>query len=361
MGIGSYPTRITAMPAATAAAGGPPIFAKRDDETSPIYGGNKIRKLEGILDLARARGATRLVTVGAVGSHHVLSTAIFGRRAGFAVDAIVAPQPATAHAEEVARIVAGLEIALVPVGSFAAVPVAVARRLRAPGRPFLIAPGGSTPVGSVGFVRAAGEIAAAIGAGLLPTPLTVVVALGSGGTVAGLLAGLAEAGLAGAVDVLAVRVVDRPFGSTGATLALAAATSRRAHGWTLGDAPATIARLARVLRIDDRFVGAGYGHPTPEGARATAIAAEDGLVLDPTYTAKAFAAALAEAREGRRPILFWQTLAAPGPFEALLREAPAVLPTEIERLLVGPRRATPSQATPARDTPAPCTSRTPRS
>ncbi|MBI2390290.1 MAG: pyridoxal-phosphate dependent enzyme [Deltaproteobacteria bacterium] len=338
--LGRYPTPVTELTHAAAAAGLPrgALLAKRDDLTSDVYGGNKVRKLERLLEEAKARGARRVVTIGAIGSHHVLATAIFGRAEGFEVDAILAPQTDTPHAEKVARVGATLGYTAYPVGSFAAVPLAVARRMRRGA--YLIPPGGSSVTGSLGFVDAGLELAEQIARGELPRPASVVVALGSGGTAAGLLVGLEQAGLlvgsggAPPVELVAVQVVDPPFGSAAHTLSLALAIRRRMK------APLTraaITRLSQSLRVVRAYLGHGYGSPTPEGEAATMLAARDGLTLDPTYTAKTFAAAVEEARTRRvsGPVLFWMTLSATGPFERLLSGAPPLdaLDPRLRRLL----------------------------
>src|SRR5262245_61649799 len=83
--LGRFPTAVARLDGLL-----PPsveLWIKRDDESGVAYGGNKVRKLEFLLGEARARGARRLVTLGAIGSHHVLATAIYGKQAGFAVDA----------------------------------------------------------------------------------------------------------------------------------------------------------------------------------------------------------------------------------------------------------------------------------
>jgi 1-aminocyclopropane-1-carboxylate deaminase/D-cysteine desulfhydrase-like pyridoxal-dependent ACC family enzyme len=332
--LGRYPTPVTELTRVASAAGipaGARLFCKHDDLTGTAYGGNKVRKLEHLLVEAKQRGARRIVTCGAVGSHHVLATAIYGRAQGFEVEAVLAPQLGTPHAEEVARVGASLEYAAFPVRSFAAIPLVLARRLGARGASYLVPPGGSSVTGSLGYVDAAEELAGQIARGELPRPSAIVVALGSGGTAAGLLVGLARSGLlvgsdgAPPVELVAVQVVDAPFASAAQTLSLSLAIRRR-----LGE-PLTRAALARssaALRIERRFLGQGYGRPTAEGEAATALASLEGLTLDPTYTSKTFAAALAEARRrgqgGSRgaSVLFWNTLSAKEPFERLLERAP---------------------------------------
>jgi 1-aminocyclopropane-1-carboxylate deaminase/D-cysteine desulfhydrase-like pyridoxal-dependent ACC family enzyme len=91
------------------------------------------------------------------------------------------------------------------------------------------------------------------------------------------------------------------------------------------------ARAIDRIEVDDRWLGRGYGYRTSAGELATHVAAEQGLTLDPTYTAKAFACALDRMRSGREVVLFWHTLSA-APMAPLLEGAPP-LPPEIEHLL----------------------------
>lgn len=333
MPLGCYPTPVMRMRSAERAAGLAPdveLWCKRDDLTSALYGGNKVRKLERLIDEAHARGAGRLLTVGAVGSHHVLATALYGKRSGLRVEAVLVPQPWTQHVEDVARVDMSLGVVPFPVAGYASVPLVVARRLAARKLPpaYFISPGGSSVTGSLGYVDAAHELAEQLARGDLPRPRSIVVALGSGGTVAGLLVGLLREGLlvsssAGpAIEVVAAQVVDPPLASGAATLALALAIRRRLHERL---DRASIATLSRSLRVVTGHLGKGYGQPTHAGARATEVAAGDEITLDATYTGKAFAAALDEARAlGSGPILYWHTLAAPGPLAALLQDAPPI-------------------------------------
>jgi len=327
--------------AATAWAGGAELWVKRDDRTHPVYGGNKVRKLEGILAAARARAATRLVTVGAAGSHHVLATAYFGREAGLEVEAVLVPQPRTEHVARVLRASVGCGVRAFPVGSWAAAAPALGlRRLAGGGKAMLVPVGGSSVAGSMGYVEAARELAAQVRAGELPEPGVCVVALGSGGTAAGLAAGFALEGLATRVvgvsvsdpawlvalvaHGLARACVRRGLAARRAAVRAAAAT---ASGPTME--PSTAAALlfepaAPRLSVDARFLGGGYAHPTAEGREAIALAAEHaGLALDPTYTGKAFASALWHVRARRAShVLYWHTLSS-APLDALFPEAGA--------------------------------------
>ena len=169
--------------------------------------------------------------------------------------------------------------------------------------PYFLPAGGSSPVGAIGYVEGALEIAAQVAAGEIPEPTHVVTAAGSGGTAAGLAVGLRLAGLT--TTVVAVVVNDSLRLDRRALTNLGRRTEKllRRRGAVI---PAPAADL-RIDSIDD-WLGPGYGHPTPESERALALAGEsEGLILDPVYTAKAMAATLAlnaAGRFGDGPVLF---------------------------------------------------------
>jgi 1-aminocyclopropane-1-carboxylate deaminase/D-cysteine desulfhydrase-like pyridoxal-dependent ACC family enzyme len=287
------------------------LWIKRDDQTHEVYGGNKVRKLEYLLAEALARGVNRVVTVGAAGSHHVLATAFFAGRAGLTVEAVLVPQPATEHVLEVLRADVGLGLRTFPVRSWSAVPIALLSRVASGAWPITV--GGSNVTGSIGYVQAARELAAQVREGVLPAPDVCIVALGSGGTAAGLAAGFAAEGLK--TRVVGVCVSTPPWALRLISLFLARACARRVG--------ARIAPLRDRLAIDLRFLGAGYGHASAAGAEAADDARrEAGLILDPTYTAKAFASALwhVRARQARH-VLYWHTLSS-APMSLLLERAP---------------------------------------
>jgi 1-aminocyclopropane-1-carboxylate deaminase/D-cysteine desulfhydrase-like pyridoxal-dependent ACC family enzyme len=321
--FGRYPTPVERV--APLSTDRSELWVKRDDRTNPEYGGNKVRKLERLLADALARGARRVVTVGAAGSHHVLATAIFGRQVGLEVEAVLVPQPRTEHAVDVLRagIAAGLRP--VPVGSWASVPFAVASRMRS-GTVF-VPVGGSNVVGSMGYVDAARELAAQVRSGALPEPDACIVALGSGGTAAGLVAGFAAERLTTrvvGVCVAAPRWLVRASARRLTVACLRAVSRDRA----IGDSGAY---AKERFVIDERFLGAGYGYPSDYAIAATQAAAEVGLTLDPTYTSKAFAAALWHVRARRDArVLYWHTLSS-APMASLLAGAADTLAPELAR------------------------------
>ena len=319
------------------ARGASELWIKNDGLTHPRYGGNKLRKLEHVLPEAKRRGARRIVTLGAAGSHHVLATTLFAKEHGLRVAAVLFPQPHSAHAELTLSVALAHGLQAEPAPSLAGAIAAAARLLQR--GDFLLPAGGSNVTGTLGYLDAAVELAGQIRAGELPLPDAVMVALGSGGTAGGLLAGFALAGIA--TRVVAVSVLPSFVVGKALVVSLAAAALRRTGSGERRSLPA----LGRALAVDTAWLGRGYGFATPEGDHATAVAAGLGIELDPTYTAKTFAAALARTGAGptaaaRRPsepqrILYWHTLSS-APLEPLLTEAQrgVALPPELSRLLV---------------------------
>jgi len=243
-----------------------------------------------------------VLTAGGTGSHHVLAAAIHASRLGLEVEAVLYPQPATPDVENTEAWLASVGVGVMRVPSPYLMPAALALRLAqlGPRRPYLLWPGASTPLGTLGYASAGLELARAFAENDWPEPDIVVVPLGSGGTAVGTALGLALAGWDRA-RVLAVRAADAVVTTRAVLAALEAGTAAllALGGWR--------PRPAR-LDIERHWFGAGYGHPTRAGDEATTVAADLGLSLEPTYTAKAFAAALDQLGRGKR-VAFVQTYA----------------------------------------------------
>lgn len=284
-------------------------FVKCDEHSTPIYGGNKPRKLEFLIGHARARGSRTLVTSGGLGTNHGLATTLLAREAGLRTTVLLVDQPVTDGVRRQLLRMHGGGARLRYGGSVAgAVREGVRELTRATfagERPTLVPTGGSSPRGNLGFVSAALELAEQVKAGDLPEPRQLFVPIGSGGTLAGLVAGLRLAGLG--TRVTGVLVTDILPPSPARLARLATATLRLLHRL------APEVRGTRITAEDFEYagdqVGPGYGAPTEAGDDAIAAAAALGVALDPTYSGKALAGLRDAAGRGilAGPTLFWNT------------------------------------------------------
>jgi 1-aminocyclopropane-1-carboxylate deaminase/D-cysteine desulfhydrase-like pyridoxal-dependent ACC family enzyme len=303
--LGAWPTPVHRVQSAGREV--PGLWIKRDDLSSPLYGGNKVRKLEYLLADAKRTGAGRLITTGVVGSHHCLATAVHGRRHGLPTSLVLFPQPMTSHAREMEILNRAWADEIRTCSSFATQPfVEGALRWRRRGdQPYVIPGGGSNALGALGYVGAGLELAEQVRRGEVPRLGTIVVAGGTLGTVVGLAVGVTLTDVAD--RVLAVRIVPSTIANVWTLTRLTEGTIRllAASGVALPDARSVTDRV----RLVGDYLGGGYGQPTTVGARATEWFAECGVALDPTYTAKTAAAVLDRLDlSAREPLLYWHTL-----------------------------------------------------
>lgn len=187
------------------------VFIKRDDLSGLEYGGNKVRKLEFALGEAKANGCTDVITFGCDGSNHALATGIYAGKLGMHSISILRTQHNTRYLRKnlLKSAFYGIELHHCETKQEmdALTDTLVAERL-AEGKkaPYIVPVGGSSPLGTVGFVNAAFELAGQIAAGQLPEPDYIYAADGTNGTVAGLMIGLKALGLK--PQVIPVRVND---------------------------------------------------------------------------------------------------------------------------------------------------------
>lgn len=281
-------------------------WIKREDLSSTDVGGNKVRKLEYLLADALDRECRTVLTTGGIGSNHCLATAWWGPEVGLDVECVIFPHDATPTSRRTLRAICALgpRITYAPRDSF--VPPVVAARYAAltlGGRsPYLVTPGGSTVRGTLGFVDAGLELARQVADGDLEEPDAVYCAYSSGGTAAGLAVGLQLGGLRS--KVIGVRVYPAPLASDRAVRWLATRTHDRIARRTNEPLPRFDPGL---LTAPGEHLGEGYASTTEAGVAAKEIAKDLGYELEPTYTAKAFAAfldAAAAARGDDRRLVF---------------------------------------------------------
>lgn len=290
------------------------VWIKRDDRSSAVYGGGKVRKLEWVLANSPFSGEQPIVSVGGIGSHHLLALALFLAAQQRSLHALTFVTTPTAHIRRNLAAMVSLGVRFWPVKTRAGLPRALWNYYvaqRPPVRGVWMGAGASTALGCFGFVEAALELGEQIAAGLLPPPDRIFVAAGSAGTAAGLALGLALAEVP--VELRLVSSVERwAFNDwlLGRKIREAWALLRRC-GCAGPGSPRRLLEGAGVkLVVDHAEVGGGYGVPTDAATREVVVAREHGLALETTYTGKGVAAVRRwTARAGARPerILFWNT------------------------------------------------------
>ncbi len=306
LNAGHYPTPFEELPRLRAALGkaAPRLFIKRDDYTGAGLGGNKVRKLEYVLAQAQADGAEIVISMGGEKSNHARVTAAMCARLGLPCELVMNPPNVRHDGLKPANLVAdelfGAKIHRVANRDERnALSAELAARYMQAGRRVALVPlGASVPLGALGYVRAIGELKPQLEAAHIQ--LTHIVhASSSGGTQAGIVAGCQLYGLP--AQVIGVSPDDP-------------SVSIAAH---VADIIAGIGGLLDCafdhrVTIRDEFVGAGYGIPSDESAKALALVARtEGILLDPVYTAKAMAGLIAMIGDGELTaddtVLFWHT------------------------------------------------------
>jgi D-cysteine desulfhydrase len=329
------PTPLVAAPRLAHVLGTGPLYIKRDDLTGFAIGGNKARPLEFLVAAAVTDRADTLVTGGAPGSNFCAIAAAAALWAGLRCELVLAGQPPSVPGPALALALSwGAAVHWTGSAERESVddqlPRAAAALSSSGHRPYLIPRGGATGLGAIGYALAAFELQeqlAAIGV----AAARVVVAVGSGGTLAGLVAGnvllgrpwtLVGGSVSRPVEDAAPRVLvlarecarllagagvlDHGVGGTApgtgrtapGTGRTAPGTGRTAPGGTAEPMPGD------VVMVDAR--GPGHGLPSPEGSAAAEQAMRtEGLMVDPVYTAKALSLVPRYADGG--DMVFWHT------------------------------------------------------
>ena len=312
-GLIDGPSPFQVLPRFSAAlGGGVEVWIKREDLLPLAFGGNKLRNLEFLVGAALAEGADSLVTSGRRWSNHCRLTAAAGAKAGLDVHLVMTGPPVEPPGanERLDRLL-GATVHVAPTDARAereALVEDVIADLRAAGRrPYLVGVGGGGPIGGAGQVLAGIEVAGQMRFAGVTRPV-VVLPSATGGTQAGVLAGLRVAGAS--AGVLGVAVAGPPDELRPAIAAL-----------LQGLAPfAGVNVEPDEIDLTDAQRGPGYGVPTPAADEAaTLLARMEGILVDPIYTAKALAELVARARDGllEGQVVFWHAGGTPGLFEAL--------------------------------------------
>ena len=294
------------------------IFIKRDDGLGPGLGGNKTRKLEYLLADAQQRGARRVVTFGGLQSNHARITVAAARKLGLEPHLFYfEARPKALTGNLLLNQLMDAQMHFIPqgAGSDGSLTLETTNRLvrflawLRLGRHAFIPVGGCSWRGCLGYVRAAVEIeiqARALGI----ENAHLVLAAGTGGTLAGLLAGLTL--MDSSVSLLGIDVGKLWKGFPTSLARLTGEIYRR-----LG--AKRVFKPGEIPLLEAIYAGPKYGVPSPSGEETIQrLARLEGILLDPVYTGKAFAGMLDLIDKGElgsnEPIIFLHTGGLPALF-----------------------------------------------
>lgn len=314
--LGRFPTPLEPAPRLGDALDGAAIWIKREDLSGLALGGNKTRQLEFLLGDAQAEGVQAVVTTAAAQSNFCRTCAAAGARLGIEVGLLLrGHRDHPVQGNLLLDHLFGARVRFIDTQDpyDPRVPgwldgfVADFERRGLKTRVLHI-PGPTGTLGAAAMADAGFELASQFRAAGIE-PAAVYLAAGSALTTAGLA--LAFKALHLRTRVVAISV-QRPAGFIAPLIA-----QRASDAATLLGLPLTVS--TEDFDVDDRFIGAGYGMPTPEAVEAMRLAGRrEGIVLDPVYTGKALAGLCGQVREGRwtpdRPLVFFHSGGAPGLF-----------------------------------------------
>jgi D-cysteine desulfhydrase len=302
--LGIFPTPVQHVTDLAGTPGLRDLLVKRDDLTGFAWGGNKVRTLEYILGDALAQDADTIVVAGGPTSNFAALLAV---AATVPVVQVCYGEPRGGAAALALSRRAGARVEFTGSGDRSSMDehaAELARKLLADGRrPYVVPRGGATPIGACGFAVAAAELVEQLD----EHQVTVVIPVGSGGSIAGLLAGLD----APHIDVVGVSV-SRPVEEIEAQVAKRATACARLMG--------VDASSSRWRVVDGRGPGYGGGWPEADELARNALS-HSGFVADPVYNAKALLWLNDHRHELPGPVLYWSTGGALAAADELTTEA----------------------------------------
>jgi D-cysteine desulfhydrase len=258
------------------------LHVKRDDLTGLLESGNKVRKLEFLVGEALQQGADTLITCGTPDSNGCRAVAAVAARLGLrAMLAIRGERPAAADGNLLLGRLLGADTRYYPglgLERTDVVMAALAAEVReGGGRPYIIPESGAGELGALGYIECAVELSEQIHHGA-PRFDTIVITAGSGGSHAGLLMGKQLAGLPG--EIVSVPVTGPAERVREAIVRTVGAAIQR-FGFAI--------ELPKAIHLLDGYQGAGPAEATDEELGVIVqLAREEGLLLDPVYTARGF-------------------------------------------------------------------------
>lgn len=288
------------------------IYIKRDDLTSNIYGGNKVRKLEFTLAKILAEKSTRIITGGGIGSNMTLAISAFAKKYNIKVNSVLFEQPLNEHVKNNLLLNSFFNNNICYCKNYLGLSIRLLEKLvfytfKDKKLPYLIVPGDSNPLSNLGYVNAVFELKNQIEENILPEPDFIFVSAGSCGTIAGLLAGIKLAKLNS--KIMGVRVAEPIVANKKNIMKMANKTLTYISKYTKRNLSEYVTNSDFEILTD--YLGEGYGYPIPKLQETISfLEQKEGIKLDPTYTAKTMLALIDFVNKSDRKynVLFINTL-----------------------------------------------------
>lgn len=292
--LANLPTKIERLERFSKELNGPAIYIKRDDQTGMEFSGNKVRKLEFAVKEALSQGCDYLITCGGIQSNHCRATAAVATRLGLKSCLVLrGSSDSLIEGNLFLDKMLGADIVFISAEEYSQKRTRImeeigARKEKEGFKPYIIPEGASNGIGAFGYFVAMEEIVRQekeLGVSFD----TIVIAVGSGGTYAGLL--LAKKQLNHTADIIGINVgADKAY--------FEQCIEAIFHDSTryLDESPS----LSRnEIKIIDGYVGRGYALSTPEELKfITHLSQLEGVIFDNVYTGKALYGLANEIRKG---------------------------------------------------------------
>ncbi|MGA8943867.1 MAG: D-cysteine desulfhydrase family protein [Thermoactinomyces sp.] len=290
------------------------LWIKRDDLTGLAFGGNKLRKLEYLIGEALAKSCDLVLTGGSPQSNHARLTTAVANKAGLETWLCFAgTKTGVRQGNLLLNHIMGARMIYSGVYGSESLLRAMeekAAQAREEGRrPYVIPVGGSTPVGDYGYVQAWQELEQQRSIYQLDPFDEIYVAAGTGGTLAGLLAG------------------NHLFPQESFLIGISVWKKRESIQTDIYNSTTHLLKWLKQekgnvsmdkIRLFDQYIGEKYGVPSEGGNEAIRLLARlEGIFVDPVYTGKALAGLIDRARQGLlkdKNVLFWHTGGTPALF-----------------------------------------------
>lgn len=307
--IGNFPTPVERLEKFGKETGIKNIYIKRDDLSSPLYGGNKVRKLEFLLGDAKNKNKKFLLTTGAAGSNYILSVCIFSKKFGFKPTVIFYPQEMVSYIKKNLLLYHYFGCEMIYSYSVYFVPFYLIYNFFRLGFknksfPLYLPIGGSSILGTVGYLNAIFEIKKQIEENIFPEPSYIFCALGTCGTAAGLELGVRVTNLK--TKVVSVQVVEKTIANSKRVAKLVNKTAEYLHHL---DRNFPLIKISpKEIFVLKKYFGGKYARITKEAVEAVNLLKKtENIKLETTYTGKTLAAVIDFVKENsleNEPILF---------------------------------------------------------